>query len=95
MATLREVLLRFHLIDSLEQRNMLCPFHADHSPSATLYTNTMRCWSKCNHTYGILDFMAKLGPGAADMLHDAEKYVPEEDIGEAGQKVIMFIGPED
>lgn len=84
--TLRQALLSKGLITSEGQTSMLCPFHDDHSPSASLYTNEMRCWSQCSRTYRLMDFQALLGPHYP--LEMAPEKVWEDDAG--ADKVVMF-----
>jgi hypothetical protein len=85
---LREALLKTGRITDIRQTDMRCPFHPDRSPSATLYQNEMRCWSKCHRTYKLMDFQALLGPGYLLDMSQAPDHPPEErpDI----RKSVMF-----
>ena len=91
--TLRALLYQKGVISDLKQTQVRCPFHDDHNPSATLDTNTLRCWSRCNKTYHLIDFVSLYGKEAF-ALEMAPELIREEEA-EDEQKVVMFIGPAD
>ena len=88
--TLRELLLKKGLIHTLNQRDMLCPFHDDHSPSATLFTNDMKCWSKCGRTYTLIDFQALFGPDAMGLTLAPEEADDRPQLDKP-KKMTMFV----
>jgi len=90
--TLRRFLLSIGWIQSLTQVQIKCPFHDDNNPSASLFVNDIRCWSKCGQSYGIIDFQAKFGVPAFNIVHSNE--LPPDASEDDGKKIVMFIGPE-
>lgn len=89
--TLRELFVRKGLASSVHQESVCCPFHGDRTPSATLYANSLKCWSKCQRSYQLLDFSMLWGAEAAGLVVDpTPDYLPEE---EGNEKVVMFVGP--
>lgn len=87
---LRDFLLKKGLISSRDQTSVCCPFHADRSPSASLFSNSLRCWSQCQRSFGLLDFQALYGAEAQLEYDPTPDHLPEE---EGHDKVIMFVGP--
>jgi predicted phosphoadenosine phosphosulfate sulfurtransferase len=91
--TLRELLFKKGVIVDLKQVNVCCPFHADKNPSATLYTNSMKCWSKCQQVYHLNDFLGLYGKDAFGLEMASEPLPDPEE--ESNGKVVMFFGPAD
>lgn len=85
--TLHELLFKKGYLSDLRQNKCRCPFHDDHTPSADLEANTLRCWSKCNRTFALMDFHARFGPDALGLTLAPERPQYEEDVPD---KVVMF-----
>jgi hypothetical protein len=91
--TLRELLYKKGVISDLKQTTIKCPFHDDHTPSATLFTNTLKCWSKCGQTFKLQDFYTLYGIDAMGLQQAPEPLPEPED--EVHGKTVMFVGPAD